>query len=76
MRRLRPIIRHLLDADEETEDVDFRIWFNQAMQLCTLMPYRIHPDALLCLMVPILAIRATMLAKVIRLLVPVWENVL
>ncbi|KAJ5815689.1 hypothetical protein N7474_007466 [Penicillium riverlandense] len=64
--RLQPVIHKLLEADKG--DVDLRIRFNEAMHLCSLMPFHIHPDAQPSLAVPIFAIGAMRLSEVMGLL--------
>ncbi|KAF9884729.1 hypothetical protein FE257_001290 [Aspergillus nanangensis] len=69
--RLQPIVRRVLKVEEEHErekDVDLRVRFNEAMHLCSLMPFHIHKNAAPSLAVPIFAAGATRLAEVMDIL--------
>ncbi|KAJ5164181.1 uncharacterized protein N7500_006011 [Penicillium coprophilum] len=65
--RLQPIIQNLLNSTSD-EDVDLRIRFNEAIHLCSLMPFYIHADAQPSVAIPLFAAGALRLAEVMDLL--------
>ncbi|KAJ5383896.1 hypothetical protein N7517_001807 [Penicillium concentricum] len=66
--RLQPIIHSLLSSTSDYENVDLRIRFNEAIHLCSLMPFHIHPDAQPSVAIPIFAAGALRLAEIMDLL--------
>ncbi|RYP56565.1 hypothetical protein DL769_009908 [Monosporascus sp. CRB-8-3] len=67
-RRMQPVIQELLGAHEDSNDVDLRVRFNEAMHFCSVMPFHMHPDQDPSIAIPMYAIGAQLLAKVLRLL--------
>jgi hypothetical protein len=65
-RRMQRVIHELLDTHENSEDIDLRVRFNEAMHFCSVMPFHIHPDQTPNMAIPIYAIGAQLLAEVLR----------
>ena len=64
--RMKVVIHKLLEAEENSHDIDLRVAFNEAMHFCSDMPFHIHPGAKPNIAIPIYAIGAQLLAEVLR----------